>query len=52
MSKKKHKGKYRVESDHASNAAYYITIVTNNRNQYFGNIKTSHGNDIIMQQIR
>ncbi len=40
----KFKGKYRSESarlqnwDYGSNAAYFITICTQNREQYFGNV--------------
>jgi putative transposase len=43
-SKKKFKNKYRIESirkpswDYGSNAAYFITICTNNREHFFGEI--------------
>ena len=44
MDKVKFKGKYRIESarcknyDYASNGAYFITIVTKDRQHFFGNI--------------
>ena len=41
MSSEKYKGKYRIDSfrlknyDYSSNGAYFITIVTKNRNHFF-----------------
>ncbi len=44
MSNKKFRGKYRIDSvrlknfDYSSNGAYFITIVTKNRENFFGEI--------------